>query len=688
MSGNRRDWRKKKIVTVSVAISGLYAVMKVAAKKRSENSTIDKNNPYLNQSETRSVKAGIYERNLKSIFDRVLAFGGLVLLSPLYTIIAAAIYLNDPGPVLFTQKRVGKDKRFFMLHKYRSMKMSTPHDVPTHMLENPEQYITKVGKILRKTSLDELPQIWDIFRGKMSIIGPRPALWNQEDLVAEREKYGANDIMPGLTGWAQINGRDELEITDKARLDGEYARVLKRGGITAFAQDVKCFVKTITSVLKSDGVVEGGTGELGKKDSNNNLQNYVVPENVGFEDYGYKKVSIVEVIKIIARSTRKKVYLSKVSGKTGKFSVLILVNHDVAIYNFRLELVERLLAEGYEVHVSSPAGEHTEELKALGVYFHEINFDRHGMNPVEEFNILREYQRLIKLLRPLIVLTYTVKCNVYGGIAARIAHIPFCSNITGLGTTVNGGGAKEAIVLGMYKIGLKGAQRVFFQNEENKKFMTEKNIVTAPNTVLPGSGVNLRVHCFEPYPEEAKDIIFSYVGRIMRDKGVDELLNAARKVKKCYPSVTFRLIGFFDDVYEEKIKKAEEEDIIVYIPQQQDIHSWMTESHAIIMPSYHEGMNNVLLEAAATGRPVLASDIPGCREIFDKNSGIGFKPHSSDELARAIEAFITLPYETKVAMGKAGRKKMEREFSRDIVVEKYMEEVKKAEETKSVHRTV
>lgn len=208
----------------------------------------------------------MYEKVIKRGIDILLSFLGLVLLSWFYLIIIIWIKIDDPGPAFFTQKRVGKGKELFKLHKFRSMKMCTPHDTPTHLLENPEQYITKIGKFMRKFSIDELPQIWDIFVGKMSIIGPRPALWNQEDLIAERDKYGANDVKPGLTGWAQINGRDELEIPLKAKLDGEYVEKLKKGGFIAFGMDVKCFFGTITSVLKHDGVVEGGTGAMKYQD--------------------------------------------------------------------------------------------------------------------------------------------------------------------------------------------------------------------------------------------------------------------------------------------------------------------------------------------------------------------------------------------------------------------------------------
>ena len=201
----------------------------------------------------------MYRTFFKRLLDIILSGCAIVILSPLLLIIAVAIKIDDPGPVMFRQKRVGIHKTHFSIMKFRTMKMDTPKDTPTHLLENPEQYITKVGKFLRKSSLDELPQIFQIFTGKMSIIGPRPALWNQFDLIAERDKYGANDVRPGLTGWAQINGRDELPIEVKARLDGEYVEKL------SFLFDCKCFFGTIGAVLKHDGVVEGGTGQLEKE---------------------------------------------------------------------------------------------------------------------------------------------------------------------------------------------------------------------------------------------------------------------------------------------------------------------------------------------------------------------------------------------------------------------------------------
>lgn len=201
----------------------------------------------------------MYDKVFKRLIDILLSGIGIVVLSPVYLIVTLAIKIDDPGPVFFRQKRVGIHKTHFNILKFRTMKMDTPKDTPTHLLENPQQYITKVGGILRKTSLDELPQIFQIFTGDMSIIGPRPALWNQYDLIEERDKYGANDVRPGLTGWAQINGRDELSIDVKARFDGEYVEKM------SFLFDCKCFFGTIVSVLKHDGVVEGGTGQMEKE---------------------------------------------------------------------------------------------------------------------------------------------------------------------------------------------------------------------------------------------------------------------------------------------------------------------------------------------------------------------------------------------------------------------------------------
>ena len=211
----------------------------------------------------------MYKNFIKRLIDIILSGIAIIILALPMLIVAIIIKIDYPGPVLFKQKRIGRNKKgeicYFMIWKYRSMKMCTPHDTPTHLLENPDQYITRIGKFIRKTSIDELPQIYQVFTGHLSCVGPRPALWNQVDLWEERQKYGANDIKPGITGWAQINGRDELEIPVKAKFDGEYTAAINAGIFKGIAMDIKCLFGTVISVLKSDGVVEGGTGEMKKQ---------------------------------------------------------------------------------------------------------------------------------------------------------------------------------------------------------------------------------------------------------------------------------------------------------------------------------------------------------------------------------------------------------------------------------------
>lgn len=273
---------------IFIALLAVFTIMKIIALFKREPQSIDDENPYLHpeiaekvlpsemaawvnipladsvssvsdkREHIHSKEKNLYERFFKTLIDSILSFFGLLILSPVFLAITIAIKIDDPGPVFFTQKRVGKGKHFFALHKFRSMAMNTPHDTPTHLLSNPDRYITRVGSFLRRSSLDEIPQIWDIFRGKMSVIGPRPALWNQADLIACRDRWKANDVMPGLTGPAQISGRDELEIEDKARLDGEYTQSLKNSGsVGSFLIDLKCFFGTVLPVLRSDGIVEG-----------------------------------------------------------------------------------------------------------------------------------------------------------------------------------------------------------------------------------------------------------------------------------------------------------------------------------------------------------------------------------------------------------------------------------------------
>lgn len=367
--------------------------------------------------------------------------------------------------------------------------------------------------------------------------------------------------------------------------------------------------------------------------------------------------------------------------------VLILANNDGGLYEFRQELLEELVKE-HEVFFCVPDGKYVERIKALDCQYMPCEFlDRHGMNPFTDLKLFALYKTYIKKLSPDVVLTYTIKPNVYGGMASAAMGVPYVANVTGLGTAIENPGAVRMIAIALYRCGLRKARRVFFQNEKNRDFMLERRMLAGAYSLLPGSGVNLTRFQLMEYPPEDSSLVFLTIGRIMRAKGIDELLAAARQIKGKYADVTFRLLGSYDGDYEEKIDVAVKEGVIEYLGEQDDVRSFIENSHATLHPSYHEGMSNVLLESAASGRPVIASDIPGCHETFDEGvSGIGFRPKNVDDLVRAIEEFIALPYERKAEMGRAGRGKMEREFDRRVVVDAYMREIHKIGESK--HETL
>lgn len=900
---------------------------------------------------------GFYDKTIKRAIDILFSFMGLVILSPVMGAIAIAIKIEDPGPAFFVQKRVGQHKKFFKLHKFRSMKMSTPHDVPTHRLIHPEQYITRVGCFLRKHSLDELPQIWDIFIGNMSIIGPRPALWNQDLLIAERDKYGANDVKPGLTGWAQINGRDEIEISVKAKLDGEY---LEKESLLF---DAKCFIGTINKIIHDNSVVEGGTGRLhkvsrhymdGKTDNERignigfgcpvevdssshkkvlvvgtgsyigeafctyarkhyhsnfsidsvstinheweklDFSNYTIVYHVagiahadtgkvnnverekyytvntdlaiavgkkakaeGVKEfifmssmivygdsapYGSQKIinentvpspanfygdsklqadvglrmladDLFKVIvlrppmiygkeckgnyPILSRLARKipvfpdvdnqrsMLYIenlceilcqvmlikevkrnavvlvpqnrewtntsemleeiasihgkkrknaakmgviiaisAKMPGKIGKLvnkafgnncykhhcsiyegidyqkvslkesikrtesknkiekkRVLFLVNHDVVIYNFRLELVERLLKEGYEVHVSSPYGERINDLKMLGCHYYEIEIERHGMNPLNEIKLYMNYRKLITQVKPDVILGYTIKPNIYGAMAAAERNIPFVANITGLGIATENPGLRQKLIIILYQIAFRNVQKVFFQNIENQVFFAEHHITVGKHELLPGSGVNLERFPVKPYPND-KVIRFAFISRIMKEKGIDEYLEAAEIIKEKYSHVEFHVCGFCEEEYKGRLNECNENGTVIYHGMIRDVAGFLKDIHCVIHPTYYpEGLSNVLLEACACGRPIITTDRSGCREVVDDGvNGYMVLEKNSQELIEAIKKFILLPREEKIAMGLEGRKKVEFKFNRQIVVDLYMKEIYRAKD--------
>ncbi len=355
--------------------------------------------------------------------------------------------------------------------------------------------------------------------------------------------------------------------------------------------------------------------------------------------------------------------------------VLFLVNHEVVIYNFRLELVERLLEDGYEVLISSPYGERIKGLEELGCISIHTTMDRHGVSILQDMKLLMHYRKILKQYSPSVVLTYTIKPNIYGGIACRMQKIPYIANITGLGTAVEKAGFLQSFTSFLYKHALRNAQKVFFQNKENQAFFEKKRIAMGEQGLLPGSGVNLTK--FQPLEYSSDNSIeFVFISRIMKEKGIDQFLEMARVIKSKYPNTHFHICGFCEESYEGILHKLQKQGIVQYHGMVKDVREIHKKTHCTVLPSYHEGMANVLLEAAACGRPVLASNVPGCRETFDEGiSGFGFEPRSVDSLIQAIERFIALSHEQKAEMGLAGRKKMEREFNRQIVVDFYMREI-------------
>jgi len=361
--------------------------------------------------------------------------------------------------------------------------------------------------------------------------------------------------------------------------------------------------------------------------------------------------------------------------------ILILANSDVGLYKFRRELIENLLNK-YEVYISLPNGIYINQLEKLGCKFIETQVNRRGTNPLTDLKLMNQYKKIIKEIKPFVVLTYTIKPNIYGGIICGLTKTPYISNITGLGTSIENNGLVSYISLILYKWGLKKSNCIFFQNESNKQFFLRNGIIDSNYSLIPGSGVNLLEHAFEDYPVEDGIIRFLFIGRIMKSKGISELLESAKKIHLENTNVEFDLVGDCEEDYQKILTDYSSKKIIHYHGQQYDVHTFIKRSHATILPSYHEGTANVLLETLASGRPVLASMVPGCKETFDEGiSGYGFESKDTESLTKTILKFINLTYEKKRIMGIEGRKKMEEQFDRNIVVNAYIDQIAKVGRT-------
>lgn len=358
-------------------------------------------------------------------------------------------------------------------------------------------------------------------------------------------------------------------------------------------------------------------------------------------------------------------------------TVLFLVNKDNVIYNFRRELAFKLLEEGYRVVVSCPYGKKIDFLTERGAEWVDIKIDRRGTSVTTDLKLLWQYYKQIKEIKPNIVLCYTTKCSIYGGMVCQWLHIPYIVNNAGL--VENKKGLLEFIMRRLYYIGFKGAACMMYQNDRERDYVNAilKNNVYYRN--IPGSGVNLEEFPFAEYPADDHEIVFNYVARIVGFKGINELLAAAERIKPAHPNVHFVLYGDYDDdSYRARVAELEQKGIVEYGGIQLDMKPFIKKAHAVIHPSYYEGMTNVILEHGAMGRPAIASDIPGCREGIDEGvSGYTFKLKDVDDLVAKIEKFINLSHSQKSGMGKAARSKMEREFDRELVTNIYLEEIKK-----------
>ena len=352
--------------------------------------------------------------------------------------------------------------------------------------------------------------------------------------------------------------------------------------------------------------------------------------------------------------------------------VLLLINSSGGLYDFRNEFVKALAAE-HEVYVSMPDDVKEKELKEEGCRIIKTAINRRGINPIEDLKLYRTYVKMMKEIRPDLVVTYTIKPNVYGGYAAGRLKIPYIATITGLGGAFDRTGLLLKLVVTMYRAGLKRAACVFFQNEENRGIFQNMGIMGKKTRMVMGSGVNLERHCYEKYPS-GEETHFLFVGRVMKERGILEYIEAAKRLHS--DQVFFDIMGYCDEDYQELLDTLEKEGVIKQIGFHTEVHWFLAAASAIVVASFHEGMSNALIEGASTGMTVIASNISGCKEAFEEGvTGFGFTPGKPEELIDAMEKFLSLSVQERAQMGQRGREKMEREFDRKMVTGEYMDEV-------------
>lgn len=678
-----------KFIGISVAtIGAAFVGMSIFAKKKKPSSTYENDKEQKNPFEGKKVvliedendkenvdgvkghleatgdsdyNPGFYERRIKRAIDVVLSFGGLVVLSPVFAVIALAIKIENPGPVFFTQKRVGQNKRYFKLHKFRSMKMSTPHDVPTHQLENPEQYITKVGKFLRAHSLDELPQIWDIFVGNMSVIGPRPGLWNQDLLTAERDKYGANDVKPGLTGWAQINGRDELEIPDKAKLDGEYVKKI------GLAMDIKCFLGSIHVIGKDESVIEGGTGAMEEREKMRNTS--------------HQSEKLKKKILVICQYYKPEPFrISDICEEMARRG------HEVQVVTGYPNYPEGVLYEGYG------KGKHIDEV-INGVKVHrcytvprETGTVKRIMNYYSYAASSTQYVLSKKCVtsdgKPFDV----VFCNQLSPVMmadAAIAYkkkykvpvVMYCLDLWPE-SLIAGGITRESLI---YKFFHHVSKKIYRQVDKilitsrmfSEYLSNEFGVETERIEYLPQYAEGI----FEQIPPREEDGMFNFMfaGNIGAVQSVETVIRAAEMLD-CEP-VKFHIVGGGTDL--ERVKSLTQglENVFFYGRRPlEEMPEFYAKADAMLVTLVADPVLSLTLPGKvqsymAVGKPIIGA-IDGETKVIIEAAQCGFcgKADDAEELAMNIKRFIQC--KDRVAMGNNARRYYEENFEEKLFMDR------------------
>lgn len=597
-----------------------------------------------------------YEKYVKRGMDVVLSFGGLVVLSPLMGTIALAIKAEDPGPVLFTQKRMGQNKKYFKLHKFRSMKMCTPHDVPTHMLDNPDQYITKVGKFIRAHSLDELPQIWDIFIGNMSVIGPRPGLWNQDVLTAERDKYGANDVKPGLTGWAQINGRDELEIPDKAKLDGEYCKNI------SFKMDAKVFLGSLHVFGKDDSVVEGGTGEMKKtaqKEENVKKKilvicQYYKPEPFRISDICEEMVRRgheVQVVTGYPNYPEGILYEGYGKGKHIDEVINGVKVHRCFTIPRETGAVKRLM-NYYSYAASSTAYVLSKECVASDGKPFDVVFCNQ-LSPVMMADAAIAYKKKHKIPVIMYCLDLWPESLIAGGITRKSAIYKYFHYVS------------KRLYRQMDKILI--TSRMFTGYLEDEFGIKKEKIEYLPQYA---EGI------FEQIPAREKDGVFNFMfaGNIGAVQSVETIIKAA-KILRDKP-VRFHIVGGGTDLDRLQQMSSELEDVVFYGRRPlEEMPQFYAKADAMLVTLAKDPVLSLTLPGKvqsymAVGKPIIGA-IDGETKTVIEDAQCGFcgKAEDAEALAENIKRFIKENTD-RVIMGENARKYYEENFMEKLFMDK------------------